>query len=309
MDQPHFFGENMGLLWNGTTRRCGGILLLQLLWLSHLVQVSAQGRIVLSEFMIDPLAAASKFDGTYIELYNAGDASIDLLNQQLLVNNFYATFATSVIVPPKTFAVIANSAVNTSNGGLPYVSYVLDTPSTWQVSGGRLLYGTGTFSGQGWTFSIDWGGNTGRTLPWTPGASISYNTQKDPNFANTTDHSNWCVSVTRFGSGSDKGTPGASNVCVLPPPTRPPTRRPTTTTRVPTKSPTKTPSTKTPTTKAPSTKAPSSKAPSTKTPSTKAPAAIPPPVPAPQTTTFTKAPTKAAPTKRPIRRWFRRIFG
>jgi Lamin Tail Domain len=300
----------MGLPRNGTTRRCGGILLLQILLLSRLVQVSAQGRIVLSEFMIDPLAAASKFDGTYIELYNAGDASIDLLNQQLLVNNFYATFATSVIVPPKTFAVIANSAVNTSNGGLPYVSYILDTPSTWQASGGRLLYGTGTFSGQGWTFSIDWGGSTGRTLPWTPGASISYNTLKDPNFVNTTDYSNWCVSVTRFGSGNDKGTPGASNVCVLPPPTRPPTRRPTTT-RVPTKSPTKTPSTKTPTTKAPSTKAPSSKAPSTKTP-TKAPAAIPPPVPAPQTTPYTKAPTKAAPTKRqlgPIRRWFRRIFG
>jgi hypothetical protein len=306
----------MGLPWNGTTRRCGGILLLlqllQLLWMSRLVQVSAQGRIVLSEFMIDPLAAASKFDGTYIELYNAGDASIDLLNQQLLVNNFYATFATSVIVPPKTFAVIANSAVNTSNGGLPYVSYILDTPSTWQASGGRLLYGTGTFSGQGWTFSIDWGGSTGRTLPWTPGASISYNTLKDPNFVNTTDYSNWCVSVTQFGSGSDKGTPGASNVCVLPPPTRPPTRRPTTT-RVPTKSPTKTPNTKTPTTKAPTRiptrapvviqqpiKAPSTKAP-TKSPTTQAP-----------TKSFTKAPTKAAPTKRqlgPIRRWFRRIFG
>jgi Lamin Tail Domain len=295
----------MGWPWKGTsTPRCGGmevvLLLLLLLRTIPVLLVQAQaggGRIVLSEFMIDPQSAASKLDGTYIELYNAGDASVDLLNQQLLVNNFYATFVTSVIVQPKTFAVIANSAINASNGGLPYVSYVLDSPFTWQVSGGRLLYGTGTFTGIGWTFGIDWGGSTGRTLPWTPGASLSYNVQKDPNFTNTTDYSNWCVSVTRFGSGNDKGTPGSPNVCVLPP-TRPPTRRPTKSpntkspTKIPSKSPTKSPS------KSP-TKSP------TRIP-TKAPIVILPPQ-----RTLTKAPTKAPTAKRlgPIRHFIRRIFG
>jgi hypothetical protein len=294
-DQPLWGKATMGLPLNRTSMpRCVGMMVVLLLLLLRIpvLLVQAQvggggGRIVLSEFMIDPLAAASKLDGTYIELYNAGDASVDLLNQQLLVNNFYATFTTSVLVPPQTFAVIANSAVNASNGGLPYVSYVLDTPITWQVSSGRLLYGTGTFTGIGWTFGIDWGGSTGRTLPWTPGASLSYNTQKDPNYTNTTDYSNWCVSVTRFGNGNDKGTPGAANVCVLPPTRPPPTRRPT---RTPTKTPSKAP------TRAPS-KAPS-----------KAPVVIQQPVKPLPTKSPSKAPTT---TKRlgPIRRIIRRIFG
>jgi hypothetical protein len=109
--RPTTLGLNtMGWPWKGTnTPRCVGmelvLLLLLLLRIIPVLLVQAQaggGRIVLSEFMIDPQSAASELDGTYIELYNAGNASVDLLNQQLLVNNFYATFVMSVIVQPQT---------------------------------------------------------------------------------------------------------------------------------------------------------------------------------------------------------------
>jgi hypothetical protein len=277
------------VFWN-MPRRCAAVLVLLA------VQVSAQGRIVLSEFMIEPLATASKSDGTFIEVYNAGNVSVDLLNQNLLLGNFLATIGSSVVVAPNNFAILANVASNTTNGGLPFVSYVLDIPSTWISSAGRLYYGVIGPGGSNLAFQLEWGGSTGKTLPWTPGASLSYNTQKDPNFVNTSDYSNWCVSVTPYGRGTDKGTPGAPNVCVLPP-TRPPTRRPT---RSPTKSPTKSPS------KAP-TRLP------TKSP-TKAPMVIQQPVQRPPTKSPTNLPTKLptkAPMKRlgPIRRFIRRIFG
>jgi hypothetical protein len=140
------------------TPRCAVVLLL---WLLSVVQVAAQGRIVLSEFMIEPLATASKSDGTFIEVYNAGNVSVDMLNQNLLVGNFLATIGSSVIVAPKSFAILANVASNTTNGGLPYVSYVLDIPSTWNPSAGRLYYGVIGVGGSNLVFQLEWGGSTG----------------------------------------------------------------------------------------------------------------------------------------------------
>jgi hypothetical protein len=61
------------------------LLLLLILLLSVSVVQAQAGQIVLCEFMIDPLAAASsKLDGAYIELHNVSDDSIDILNQQAL---------------------------------------------------------------------------------------------------------------------------------------------------------------------------------------------------------------------------------
>jgi hypothetical protein len=106
------------------TERCAAavVVMLFMTTLMSLTPVQAQvGRIVLSEFMIDPLAT-SKLDGTFIEVYNAGNVSVDLFNKNLLVGNFLAVIGWSVIVQPRSFAIIANVASNVTNGGLPFVS-------------------------------------------------------------------------------------------------------------------------------------------------------------------------------------------
>jgi hypothetical protein len=80
-------------------------------------------------------------------VYNAGNVSVDLLNQNMLLGNFLATIGSSVVVAPYKFAILVNVASNTTNGGLPFVSSVLDIPSTWISSAGRLYYGVIGFGG------------------------------------------------------------------------------------------------------------------------------------------------------------------
>jgi hypothetical protein len=96
------------------------------------------GWIALSEFMIDPLA--STLDDTHTQCQRRQYRSLESIDFFMLCRECHC--------PTSRLAVVL---------------YILDTPSTWQPSGGsRFLYGVGTFS---WTFGIDWGGARGHISP------------------------------------------------------------------------------------------------------------------------------------------------
>lgn len=248
-----------------------GLLLAAIMAISVMV---VDSKIVLSELMIQPAAVSSE-DGNFVELYNTESTPVVIGGTGLLVGNFLVTIGDGVTIGGNSYAILANNRNSAANGGIN-VTWQFDSPVTWQPSNGRVWLGQ-PFAMNSWEFQLEWGGASGKTFPFVAGASISYDSVRDPTYVNQTNPANWCRSTTRYGNPTtgDKGTPGKANVCTVQP-TKAPTKAPT---KVPTKAPTKMP------TKVP-TKAP------TKVP-TKAPTKAPTKVP-------TKAPTKV-PTKAPVK--------
>ncbi|WP_299439149.1 lamin tail domain-containing protein [uncultured Aquimarina sp.] len=161
------------------------------------------GDIIITEIMQNPDAAGNDPNGEYFELYNTTGSPIDI--QSWIIKDETSTteihvIASSVIVPPMGYVVIANAA--TPNGGItPDYTYANDI-SLGNSTDGLIIECSSTIIDQ-----VIW--DNGATFPDPTGASMELTINALNSIAND-DGTNWATATSAFGSG-DLGTPGAVN--------------------------------------------------------------------------------------------------
>ncbi|MEM6559305.1 MAG: ExeM/NucH family extracellular endonuclease [Myxococcota bacterium] len=157
-------------------------------------------KIVINEIMQNP-AAVGDTEGEWFELYNAGDASVDL-NGFVVRDDDSDAFVidTPLVLAPGGFAVLGNNADIETNGG---VRVDFSYGSSMFLANGAdelvLVDRDGLEADR-----VAWDG--GSVFPDPTGASMAL---VDPNADNAIGL-NWTVSSPAFGGG-DRGTPGADN--------------------------------------------------------------------------------------------------
>ncbi len=173
------------------------------------------GSVVISELMLAPTKATG-LNGQWIELYNPGDAGVDingwtLKNSGIELHKIKATGA--LIVPPKGFLVLAFNADPSSNGGVK---------AAYGYKGQVASQDINLSANFGDDLAIIWAGSIIDQVKWSPqtwamqpGKAMSLSSQHLTDIGNDT-AANWCPSTKPYGLG-DFGTPGAGNPsCVNP---------------------------------------------------------------------------------------------
>jgi hypothetical protein len=167
------------------------------------------GQLVISEVMQNP-AAVPDSAGEWFEVHNPGDTALDI-DGWVVRDNDYASHTIDnggpLIVPANGYLVLGRNANSGQNGGVD-MAYEFGADVTLTNATDELEILDAALRP---IDRIAW--DDGRTFPDPVGASMSL---RDP-AADNAAAANWCVSVTPFGRG-DLGTPGAANLCEIPPP-------------------------------------------------------------------------------------------
>ena len=175
--------------------------------------------VVISEVHHDP-GAVSDTVGEWFELTNAGDTAIDLEGWRFRdddADHHIINTGAPWVLAPGASAVLGRDVSQALNGEAPVdYSYGAAFP---MVDGGDEI--TLLDSDLVWVDRVTW--TPLQPLPVTPGVSASLRDLTADNAV----ASNWCRSVTTYGTLGEFGTPGQPNLCEVPPP---PTTTTTTTT-------------------------------------------------------------------------------
>jgi hypothetical protein len=157
--------------------------------------------LIITEIMANPKAINDN-SGEWIEVYNPGTSAVDMNGWKLMDNGGDShTISSSVVVQPQTYAVLTRDVAANNGGVTPDYTYGPGTDFQLGNSGDEVIL-------------VDATGNQVDVViyngSWvTAGASVQLaDLNADNNVA-----SNWCQAGTSWTSGSDKGTPGAANVC------------------------------------------------------------------------------------------------
>jgi Lamin Tail Domain len=158
--------------------------------------------VVITEIMIDPYHVSDTY-GEWFELYNNGNASVDLMGWSLSTSSspeYIINGTAGMILEPGQYIVLGNSNDEAENGG--YIPDLVYEHLSFYGTGHLELYdATGTLHD-----AVAW--NSTSNFPVSTGGSIALKTASLDNSIG----SNWCESSTVFGLG-DKGTPGLPNDC------------------------------------------------------------------------------------------------
>jgi beta-lactamase superfamily II metal-dependent hydrolase len=155
------------------------------------------GKIVINELMVDP-SAVTDANGEWIEIHNRADSTVNLQGFTLASNSdSNHTIATSLLIPPRGYAVLAKSGTFGTNGGVS-VNYVYGTMNLANSSDWVALRdGSGnSVDSVAWSTTVPAGSSRGVTDPDADNLSLS--------------GFNWHTSAVSYGSGDD-GTPGSQN--------------------------------------------------------------------------------------------------
>jgi hypothetical protein len=220
---------------------------------TFLSMVSAQPPpAIISELMVNPTVGKDK--GTWFEFYNPGNQPFIMSNRYLRIAKYNASredlglrgldqtvikIPVGLAIPPKQYFVFGNNDDRASNGNVP-VDYKYSPHVEMNESFGYFTM-TEANDVTADAVAVAWGYFGLAAAPFQAGASLSFRnvTNLPSKIALPLNATYYCVSVTSY-SGAPagaKGTPNATNSCVLPPTTpTPPTKSPT---RSPTKAPVK----------------------------------------------------------------------
>ncbi len=180
------------------------------------------GDVVVTEVMAWP-KFVTEADGEWIEVYNPGDAAIDINGWYLKdtgSNKHKIDAKTTVLVPPKGYIVLAGSADPGSNGGL-VVSYA------WHKLGQKAMFELGNNFAD--DVILEWNGliidkvsyvkkTNDVGYPLVEGKSMSLDKTK-LNHVDNNDWKNWCEGKVNYGPAIvvNLGSPGAENPsCINP---------------------------------------------------------------------------------------------
>ena len=175
---------------------------------------AAPGDILITEVMYDPSGAEP--DGEWIELFNAASAPRLLSGLQLKDGGNRVEPIPSnppVVLAPGQYAVLVRDTVAATAAGVPNGAILLEYGAGVAVSQGILLAnsaggavwlmdGTTTISGTqygGWFTQASPGGHSIQLRTLTLAASGT--------------QTSWCLSAIPWGTGPDRGTPGAVSDC------------------------------------------------------------------------------------------------
>ncbi len=157
--------------------------------------------IVINEIMVNPNAVLDDA-GEWVELFNAGDASIDLEGFTLRDGGSNShTIGSALVVPPGGYAVLARNGDAQSNGGV-VADYTYGEDFVLVNTGDSVILEDGSAAV---VDSLQYGVDA----PWplhTPGVSIELD---NPTLDNAVGAS-WSLAVLPYGDG-DLGTPGGPN--------------------------------------------------------------------------------------------------
>jgi beta-lactamase superfamily II metal-dependent hydrolase len=155
--------------------------------------------VIINEVMADP-EAVSDGAGEWFELHNRGTSSVDVQGWTIHSGGDAArTINASVVIPAGGYAVLARNGDSGTNGGVA-VDYAWGT-------------GIGLGNSSDWLAIRDAGGASVDSVHWSMSVpkGISRGVQ-DPALAHDNMMgANWLHATSTYGSGGDKGTPGAPN--------------------------------------------------------------------------------------------------
>ncbi len=166
--------------------------------------------VVINEVHLDPKALSDTV-AEWIELYNAGNETLDLNGWVLRDDDYDAFTIVSAgplpLAPGATFVLGRDTAE--LNGGA-HVDYAYGSAFPLVEAADEInLYDASLAP----VDRVTWTPNS--QLPYRIGASAALRSPADDNAVAT----NWCTSVTTYGSLGEFGTPGAPNVCEVIAPT------------------------------------------------------------------------------------------
>lgn len=168
-------------------------------------KATAPGQLVITEVLYNGVAEST---GEWIEIYNPGEAALDLGG--LILTDGEAsphTIASSLVIPAKGYLVLGLSADTNVNGGAQ-VDYVYSGPAlsnsgdqvSLELPNGTVIdavdYDASGFPGE----------SNGQAIQLAPSVLAA----PDPHLANDAG-SNWCAATTAMSDGQSQGTPGQAN--------------------------------------------------------------------------------------------------
>jgi hypothetical protein len=161
----------------------------------------APGTLVLTEIMTNPFAVTDSV-GEWFEIYNPGNASVDLSGCEVSTANEteVVTIPVAYLIYPGEYRVFANSSDPAVNGGVPFA---IATPMVLGNTNGDAIYMN--CAGVS-VISFDYRASYPACL--VNGASCQLTSQMTT--TGSTAVADSCTSTTVFGNG-DLGTPGAAN--------------------------------------------------------------------------------------------------
>jgi hypothetical protein len=155
------------------------------------------GNLVITEVMADP--GGTDTPKEWFEVVNGTGGTLDLGGIVVTSGSGLFVVPAGTSIPSGSFFIFAGESNATLNGGLPFVS----------VNYGSALVLTNT----NFSLTLKAAATTVDAVALTPmpsGASLALSQSKLTATDNDT-QANWCISTTPYGTGSDKGTPGATN--------------------------------------------------------------------------------------------------
>ncbi len=174
------------------------------------------GSLVITEIMNDPDSALDEY-GEWFEVYNPGATPLDLRGMRISNSRSQSTSVTSttsVIVAPRSYAVLGRNASIAVNGNVTmvyvYGATVMSNVLTFtNTSIDSVIIDLGSTTTE--LDRVTYDGSTGSLWPRTAGKAKSLR----PTALSSTDNdmpSNWCDAPTRWVTASgDYGSPGVTN--------------------------------------------------------------------------------------------------
>jgi len=155
-------------------------------------------RVVITEVMADPRAVPDE-RGEWVELYNAGDAAVNLRGWTLASGNDSPhAIAQNVTIAARGYVVLARDGARSRNGGVA----------------AAYAYGSGIALGNGadWVALRSPDGRAADSVSWTsmPGGAARGLRDSGARRHADVDGADWAAQTSTYGAG-DRGTPGAAN--------------------------------------------------------------------------------------------------
>ena len=157
-------------------------------------------KIIINEIMARP-AASNDANGEWVELYNYGSTDIDLQNWYIADNFGIERIAASLVVPAGGYVVLGSNADQVANTGAP-VAYDYISQIALGNSGDRFTLRSPD------SVLVD-------SIAYTSSAAVTQGASRgviDASADNAdVSGANWAVQTSTFGTGVNRGTPGAQN--------------------------------------------------------------------------------------------------
>ena len=180
------------------------------------VSTDVQPLLVINEIMVSPGGTILDGNGEWIEIYNAGNRSVNMENMVIADSaasgrRDYHLIASSLVVPPGGYVTLGNTTNTASNGGVP-IDYAyggaISFPASLDAFKISRVYGADTLT-------IDRTQYANGAISGQEGVSREL---KNPGLDNSNmDGSNWGnASVTSVYGAGGRGTPRAQNSVYTP---------------------------------------------------------------------------------------------